>query len=153
MSTAHTPAPTIANAASRPSTPRKLFVNIAVADLQRSITSFEALGFAFNRDFTDATGTCMLVGEDAHVMLLTRHRFASFSHRPMVDPSQQSEALFTISVESRAAVDALVRTAAASGGAPAGTAEDHGFMHDWSFFDPDGHQWGVFWMDPSAIPS
>jgi hypothetical protein len=26
-------------------------------------------------------------------------------------------------------------------------------MYDWSFLDPDGHGWGVFWMDPSAIPS
>jgi hypothetical protein len=153
MSTAHTPVPTVTNEASRPSTPRKLFVNMAVRDLQRSITFFEALGFPFNRHFTDAAGTCMLVGEDAYVMLLTRERFAGFSHRPMVDPSQQSEALFTVGVESREAVDAMVRTAAARGGAAAGEAQDHGFMYDWSFFDPDGHQWGVFWMDPSAVPA
>ena len=153
MSTAQAPVPTITREATRPSAPRKLFVNIAVADLQRSITFFETLGFQFNRHFTDATATCMLVGEDAYVMLLTPQRFAGFSHRPMVDASQQSEALFTFSVESREAVDAIVRTAAANGGAQAGEPEDHGFMYDWSFFDPDGHQWGVFWMDPSAIPS
>jgi hypothetical protein len=152
MSTAQAVAPTITNEASRPTTPRKLFVNMAVRDLQRSITFFEALGFQFNRHFTDATATCMLVGEDAYVMLLTHERFAGFSHRPTVDASQQSEALFTFSVESREAVDAVVRTAAASGGAAAGTAQDHGFMYEWSFFDPDGHQWGVFWMDPSAVP-
>ncbi len=152
MTTAQAPVPTITNAASRPSTPRKLFVNMAVADLQRSIRFFEALGFQFNAHFTDAMGTCMLVGEDAYVMLLTPQRFAGFSHRPMVDATQQSEALFTVSVESREAVDAMVRTAVASGGAAAGQAEDHGFMYEWSFFDLDGHQWGVFWMDPSAIP-
>ena len=152
MSTAQAPVPTITNEAVRPSTPRKLFVNMAVHDLQRSITFFEALGFPFNRQFTNAQGTCMLVGEDAYVMLLTHERFAGFSHRPLVDASQQSEALFTFSVESREAVDAIVRAAAAHGGAVAGTAEDHGFMYDWSFFDPDGHQWGVFWMDPAAIP-
>ena len=152
MSTAQAPVPTITNEALRPAAPRKLFVNMPVADLQRSISFFEALGFQFNRHFTDATATCMLVGEDAYVMLLTHQRFADFSHRPMVDASRQSEALFTVSVESREAVDAMVRTAAASGGTAAGNAEDHGFMYDWSFFDPDGHQWGVFWMDPSAIP-
>lgn len=152
MSTTQAAAPTITNEAFRPSTPRKLFVNMAVADLQRSITFFEALGFQFNRHFTDATATCMLVGEDAYVMLLTPQRFDGFSHRPRVDATQQSEALFTFSVESREAVDAIVRTAAANGGAEAGTAEDHGFMYDWSFFDPDGHQWGVFWMDPASVP-
>ena len=156
MSTAPTPAapaaPVLTNAGTAPATRRKLFVNLPVADLQRSITFFEALGFRFNPHFTDATATCMLVGEDAYVMLLTHERFQGFSHRPMGDPSQQSEALFTFGVESREAVDATVRTAAATGGAQAGEAEDHGFMYDWGFFDPDGHQWGVFWMDPAAIP-
>ena len=156
MSTAPTPdaptAPVLTNAGTAPATRRKLFVNLPVADLQRSITFFEALGFRFNPHFTDATATCMLVGDDAYVMLLTHERFQGFSHRPMGDPSQQSEALFTFGVESREAVDAAVRTAAATGGAPAGAAEDHGFMYDWGFFDPDGHQWGVFWMDPAAIP-
>ena len=157
MSTAPTSdapaAPVITNAGTAPATRRKLFVNLPVADLQRSITFFEALGFRFNPHFTDATATCMLVGDDAYVMLLTHARFQGFSHRPMVDPSQQSEALFTFGVESREAVDATVRTAAATGGAQAGEAEDHGFMYDWGFFDPDGHQWGVFWMDPAAIPA
>jgi predicted lactoylglutathione lyase len=142
----------LTRAGTAPATRHKLFVNLPVADLQRSVTFFEALGFRFNPHFTDATATCMLVGEDAYVMLLTHARFRGFSHRPMVDPSQQSEALFTFGVESREAVDAAVRTAAAAGGAQAGAAEDHGFMYDWGFFDPDGHQWGVFWMDPAAIP-
>jgi predicted lactoylglutathione lyase len=27
--------------------------------------------------------------------------------------------------------------------------QDHGFMYDWSFDDPDGHHWEVFWIDPA----
>jgi predicted lactoylglutathione lyase len=23
--------------------------------------------------------------------------------------------------------------------------------YDWSFYDLNGHGWGVFWMDPSAL--
>jgi predicted lactoylglutathione lyase len=23
-------------------------------------------------------------------------------------------------------------------------------MYGWSFYDPDGHHWEVFWMDPAA---
>jgi predicted lactoylglutathione lyase len=26
-------------------------------------------------------------------------------------------------------------------------------MYGWSFYDPDGHHWEVFWMDPEAVPS
>ena len=60
--TTETPAPTLTNPGTTPTTPHKLFVNIPVHDLQRSITFFEALGFAFNPQFTDATATCMLIG-------------------------------------------------------------------------------------------
>jgi predicted lactoylglutathione lyase len=24
-------------------------------------------------------------------------------------------------------------------------------MYGWSFYDPDGHHWEVFYMDPSAV--
>ena len=75
MTTTPTPSPTITNAGTRPHTSHKLFVNIPVSDVQRSITFFEALGFTFNRQFTDATSTCMLVGEDAYFMLLSNERF------------------------------------------------------------------------------
>lgn len=28
--------------------------------------------------------------------------------------------------------------------------QDHGFIYGWSFYDPDGHYWEAFWMDPKA---
>jgi predicted lactoylglutathione lyase len=134
-----------------PSVPHKLFLNIPVNDLQQAIVFFEALGFTFNAQFTDATATCMLVGEDAYVMLLTREKFASFSRRPVGDPREQTNALFTFSVDSRAAVDEMVQKAIAAGGAPAAEPQDHGFMYGSSFYDLDGHHWEVFWMDPAVI--
>ena len=151
MSTTQAPAPTITNAGTRPTTPHKLFVNIPVSDLQRSITFFEALGFTFNQQFTDASATCMLVGEDAYFMLLTKERFAGFSKRPMGDARKETNALFTLGVNSREEVDALVRNAVAAGGSHAAEPQDHGFMYGWSFYDLDGHHWEVFWMDPAAI--
>jgi uncharacterized protein len=144
-------APTITNAGTKPATPHKLFVNIPVSDLQRSITFFEALGFTFNRQFTDATATCMLVGEDAYFMLLTRERFKEFSKRPVGNSRTETNALFAISVNSREEVDEVVKKAVAAGGSHAADRQDHGFMYGWSFYDPDGHHWEVFWMDPSAI--
>jgi predicted lactoylglutathione lyase len=145
------PAPTITNAGTKPRTPHKLFVNIPVSDLQRSISFFEALGFNFNTQFTDATGTSMLVGEDAYFMLLTREKFASFSKRPVGDPRQETTALYAISVDSREAVDEMVKKAIAAGGSHALDAQDHGFMYGWSFYDLDGHHWEVFWMDPAMV--
>jgi uncharacterized protein len=153
MSTTQTETPTITNAGTTPTTPRKLFVNIPVRDLQRSITFFETLGFTFNTQFTDATATCMLVGEDAYFMLLATERFAGFSKRPVGDAQKETNALFAISVDSRGEVDTLVNKALAAGGSRAADPQDHGFMYAWSFYDIDGHHWEVFWMDPSAIQS
>jgi hypothetical protein len=151
MSTTETAAPTITNAGTKPTTPRKLFVNIPVRDLQRSIDFFETLGFTFNTQFTDATATCMLVGEDAYFMLLTAEKFKEFSKRPVGDAQRETNALFAISVNSRDEVDTLVEKALATGGARPADPQDHGFMYVRSFYDLDGHHWEVFWMDPSAI--
>jgi len=151
MTSAQTSQPVIRNAGTRPPVRHKLFVNIAVSDLQRSITFFEALGFAFNTQFTDATATCMLVGEDAYFMLLTKDRFTGFSQAPLGDPKAETNAMFALSVDSRAAVDEMVHKAVAAGGAHAVDPQDHGFMYGWSFRDPDGHHWEVFWMDPAMV--
>ena len=151
MSTSQAPAPIIRNPGTKPATSRKLFVNIPVRDVQRSIDYFEALGFTFNAQFTDATATAMLVGEDAYFMLLTHEKFASFSKRPASDPRKETSALFAIGVESRAAVDAMVKKAVELGGAHALDPQDHGFMYGWSFYDLDGYHWEVFWMDPSFV--
>jgi uncharacterized protein len=151
MSTTQAAVPTITNKGTKPITPHKLFVNIPVSDLQRSIKFFEALGFAFNVQFTDATATSMLVGEDAYFMLLTKDRFAGFNKGPAGDPRKESTALFSISVDSRKEVDAMVKAAITAGGSTHDEPEDHGFMYSWSFRDLDGHGWGVFWFDPAAI--
>lgn len=151
MSTTQAPAPTIRNADTKAPIAHKLFVNIPVSDLQRSIEFFEALGFSFNPQFTDATCTCMLVGADAYFMLLNQERFRSFSNRPVGDARKETNALFALSVDSREAVDEMVHKAVAAGGSHALDPQDHGFMYGWSFYDLDGHHWEVFWMDPASV--
>lgn len=42
----------------------------------RSTTFFAKLGFSFNPAFTDDNAACMLVGEQAFVMLLSRDTYA-----------------------------------------------------------------------------
>lgn len=132
--------------------PRKLFVNLAVRDLERSVEFFTGLGFAFDARFTDASATCMIVSEEAFVMLLVEPRFKDFTTKQICDTRTHVEGLFCLSASSRAEVDALVHKAVASGGAHAMPPQDHGFMYGWSFLDPDGHHWEVMYMDMSAIP-
>ena len=129
---------------------RKLFVNLAVGDLKQSMEFFSKLGFEFNRKFTDDKAACMVVSSDASVMLLSEPFFKTFTKNAVCDTASQTEALFALSCESRAEVDAMVQKAVAAGGRHAMAAQDHGFMYAWSFYDLDGHHWEVLWMDPKA---
>src|SRR5258707_8335354 len=129
---------------------RMLFVNIPVADIERSKAFFARLGFSYNPMFTGETAACMLVGEQASVMLLSHETFAEFAKLPMADPTTHTLALYCFSVSSRDEVDAVSAAALAAGGSEAGDAQDFGFMYSRSFFDLDGHGWQGMWMDPAA---
>jgi predicted lactoylglutathione lyase len=130
---------------------RKLFVNLPVRDLKRSIDFFSGLGFTFDPRFTDETGTCMVLSEDAYVMLLEQSRFRDFTKQQICDTRTHTEGLFALSCASRAEVDALLKDALAAGARPAMPTQDHGFMYSESFYDLDGHHWELFWMDPAAL--
>lgn len=125
-------------------------MNIPVADLERSKAFFARLGFSYNPMFTDETAACMLVGEQAFVMLLSYETFAQYAHLPIGDRTTHTAALYCSSVSSRDEVDTVAAAALAVGASEADGAEDHGFMYSRSFFDLDGHPWQVMWMDPAA---
>jgi predicted lactoylglutathione lyase len=133
------------------STGRKMFVNLAVRDLTRAKTFFSALGLDYNPKFTDDKAACMVVSDEAYVMLLAEPFFKTFTKRETCDTSRQTEALIALSCESRNEVDELVKKAIDAGGRDAMPAQDHGFMYGRSFYDLDGHHWEVLWMDPRAV--
>ena len=130
---------------------RKIFLNLSVRDLPASMAFFRTLGFEFNPQFTNDQGACMVVSEEAFVMLLGEPFFRGFTKREICDRTTHSEGLFALSCESRAEVDAIVAKALAAGGSPAMPPQDHGFMYGHSFYDLDGHHWEVFYMDPSHV--
>jgi predicted lactoylglutathione lyase len=129
----------------------KIFVNLPVNDLDKSVAFFTSLGFTFNPQFTDETATCMIVGEDIHVMLLTHAKFKQFTPKSICDATKSTEVLVALSLESREKVNEMVRKAIAAGGTTYAEPKDYGFMWQHGFQDLDGHIWEVFYMDPSAI--
>jgi predicted lactoylglutathione lyase len=129
---------------------RNLFVNLAVRELAPSKMFFSKLGFEFNPDFTDDNAACMILSEQAFVMLLAEPFFKSFTKRQLVDTSTHIEALLAVSCDSREEVDVMVQRARDAGGVLAMEPQDHGFMYVRSFYDLDGHHWEIFWMDPTA---
>ena len=84
---------------------RKLFVNLAVRDLKKSMEFFSELGFEFNPQFTDEKAACMIISEEAFAMLLSEPFFKTFTKKELCDTATQTEGMFALSCDSRAEVD------------------------------------------------
>lgn len=131
---------------------KMIFVSLPVAGLEASIAFYKALGFEQNLQFSDDSGACMMWSETIHVMLLTHDKWRTFTPRPF-PPAGTSRSMLSLSMDSRDAVDAMNRAAAAHGGqADVNPAEDLGFMYSRDLADPDGHMWGIVWMDGAPTP-
>lgn len=129
----------------------KIFVNLPVKDLKRSVEFFTKLGYKFNPQFTDENATCMILGEDNFVMLLVEKFFKTFTPKPIADAKSSTEVLVALSAESRDDVNRIVEKALAAGARRYKEPEDRGFMYGWGFEDLDGHIWEHFWMNPESI--
>lgn len=129
----------------------KIFVNLAVKDLDRSVAFFKRIGFSFNPQFTDETAACMVITDDIYTMLLTHPKFKEFTKKDVADAHKTTEVLTCLSFDEKDKVDEVVDKAVAAGGREARTPQDHGFMYGRSFDDLDGHIWEIIWMDPDRI--
>jgi uncharacterized protein len=129
----------------------KIFVNLPVKDLNKSVAFFTRLGFTFNAQFTDENATCMIVGQDIFVMLLVEKFFQGFTKKPISDATKSTECIIAFSADSRAKVDELADKALQAGGSKTIDPVDHGFMYSRAFQDLDGHMWEVMYMDPAAV--
>lgn len=127
----------------------KIFVNLPVKDLNKSVEFFTKLGYTFNPQFTDETATCMVISEDIFAMLLTEAKFKQFTKKEIAG-ANQIEVITALSAESKDEVNSLADKALAAGATEARPPEDHGFMVLRSFYDLDGHMWEIIWMDPAA---
>ncbi|HLR83872.1 MAG TPA: VOC family protein [Nocardioidaceae bacterium] len=130
---------------------RMLFVNLPVADLDKSVEFFTSLGFEFDQNFTDENATAMVVNDQATVMLLVRDFFSTFTDKSITDTSTSIEGLYALSAQSREDVDDIIAKAVAGGGRETRAKKDEGFMYGGAFEDLDGHVWEVMWMDPTAM--
>jgi uncharacterized protein len=130
---------------------RKIFVNLPVKDLKKSMAFFGKLGFTFNKQFTDETAACMVVSGDIYAMLLTHNKFKTFTPKQICDATKSTEVLVCLSASSREEVNELVRKAIAAGGTTYNEPQDYGFMYGHGFQDLDGHIWELAFMEPSAI--
>lgn len=130
-----------------------IYVNLPVEDLTKTRAYWTALGFSFNEQYSNEKALCLILNEGSiYAMLLKKDFFSTFTNRKLADGSS-TQVLLAIEVESRAKVDAMVQLALDNGASRYRSSEDHGWMYSDSFADIDGHQWEVFYSDPTLIPN
>lgn len=130
----------------------KIFVNLPVKNLNKSIEFFTKLGYTFNPQFTDDKATCMIISDHIYAMLLVEERFKDFTKKEIADASKTTEVIIALTADSREKVDEMINKAVNAGGTTPNPKQDYGWMYNHAFEDPDGHLWEIFWMDTSAIP-
>lgn len=133
-------------------TSRMIFLNLPVAELNRSKNFYEALGWKVNQEFCDDDAACIVIDDNICLMLLTRGYFTTFSKRQVADTTENVGATYGLALTSVAEVDALTSAALAAGGTEEiseekRSQEEQVGMYSRTFLDPDGHQWEPFWMD------
>ncbi|RYF91601.1 MAG: glyoxalase/bleomycin resistance/extradiol dioxygenase family protein [Chitinophagaceae bacterium] len=131
---------------------KQIFINLAVKDLQQSMHFYAALGFANNPQFSDDTAKCMVWSESIYVMLLSHEKFAGFTSKPIADTKANVAALFSLSLESTDAMNAVMDNGLKAGGTEPTEMRDYGFMQQRTIEDFDGHTWELFFMDMSKFP-
>ncbi len=125
----------------------KIFINLPVADLKKSMDFYTQIGFTNNPQFTDATAACMVLSEEIFVMLLTHAKFSEFTKKKIADSKTTAAVINCLSLESAQAVNEFLTKVLDAGGTEPIEAKDYGFMQQRSFEDLDGHLWEVLYMD------
>jgi predicted lactoylglutathione lyase len=94
----------------------------------------------------------MVFSQTNNAMPMTHHNSRPVTSKTIADAKTTSQVLLCLSADSRGDVDAIVDKAEAAGGiADPSPKDEYDFMYGRSFEDPDGHLWGVNWMDMAAF--
>jgi predicted lactoylglutathione lyase len=132
---------------------KQIFINLVVADVNKSMDFYTQLGFTNNPQFSDEQGKCMVWSEHIFVMLLSPDKFKTFTEKPLADTKKQIAALLSLSVSGLDRGNEIVDNGLKAGGIEPTPMKDYGFMQQRSIEDFDGHTWEIFYMDMSKFPA
>ncbi|HEY5826112.1 MAG TPA: glyoxalase/bleomycin resistance/extradiol dioxygenase family protein [Cyclobacteriaceae bacterium] len=118
---------------------KQIFINLPVADVEKSMNLYTQLGFTNNPEFTDDHQKCMVWCEQVYVMLHTR-KTIPYSNGKHV-------ASYTLPVESLDKVNEIIASGLKAGGTEPIPMIDEGFMQIRRIEDFDGHIWDIIFLD------
>lgn len=126
---------------------KSIFVNLPVRNLKRTMAFFSAMGFRFNKEFTDKKAASMVIGKNMYAMLLVEKFFRTFAKKGISDARRGTEVITALRLGSKREVDAMLEKALKAGAKRANKPYDYGWMYGQAIEDLDGHLWEFFWMD------
>jgi len=127
---------------------QQIFLNIPVADLERSKALYQAIGFSLDLSMADETACCVVISEHIHLMILSHPRFDGFATLPRADTTKCTAAMFALSQPDRAAVDAITDAAMPQAGRNQNLLTTLGCMYTRTY----GNVFEPFWMDTASVP-
>jgi len=135
--------------------PKQIFVNLPVADLEKSTAFYQALGFTKNDMFSNDKASSMMWSEEIVVMLLTHDFYHTFLRgKEIADTAKTNSVLLALSLDSKEAVQKFADTAKENGGTYYRTDDtvSEDMMFGYEVEDPDGNVWEPVWMNPTFDP-
>ena len=126
---------------------RQIFINLAVENAEKSMDFYAQLGFTNNPEFTDDEQKCMVWSEQIYVMLISNKRFNIYNKINVTAAKGNLTATYTLPVESLDKVNEIIESGLRVGGNEPIPMIDEGFMQIRNIEDPDGHLWGIIFLD------
>ena len=68
----------------------KIYINLPVKDIGRSVDFFCQLGFSPNALFSDEKSACLVVTQEIAVMLLKKEYFQTFTNKPIANTKENN---------------------------------------------------------------
>lgn len=128
-------------------TPKRIWSNLAVSNLERTTKFYSRLGFKSNGSTNELTS--FLVGENNFVIhFFLSEVLQSNIGGELIDPQKGNEVIFTLSAASKEEVDSWANEIEPAGGNMISNPEEFGEgYYGFVFADPDGHKFNVFYME------
>lgn len=126
---------------------KQIFINLPVKDVQVSMHFYARLGFTENPLFSFENQKCMIWSDQVFLMLQTQEMFRSGNKKNLPDTRENAIATFTLPVESPEKVNEIIQHGLQAGGSETTPMIDEGFMQVRNIEDPDGHNWGIIYLD------
>ena len=127
--------------------PKKIWANLAVADLDRTTKFYTTLGIKPNGRSDELTS--FLFGDNDFIIHLFLKEILQTNLKiEIADSHKASEIVFTLSAENKLQVDAWAKEVEKAGGKLISPPEEFGKgYYGFLFADPDGHKFNVFYME------